>query len=89
VTSTLNTSNTAVSSQSTAPETVAAAPRSVTSAPFSQPAAQYRPGGTSSYVGPVGETHVEIATRPASPATTTPSGQSQPTTTPSTGIRAF
>jgi hypothetical protein len=68
---------------------------------LSSPLGQYRPGGTSSYSGVDSKTHVEVAARPSSPAssnsstsTTSPLRTSDPwappTTTPSQrGTRAY
>jgi hypothetical protein len=68
-----------------------AAPNSAASVQLATPPGQYRPGGTSSYVGSAPKQTIEVATRPAAPAanaspaqTTTPVDSSVPWTPPAT-----
>lgn len=81
----------------------AAAPAATATVQTTAPAGQYRPGGTSTYVGAMPAQHIEVATRPAPPATTSapaaqpyaPAGTSVPwapgttTPTPSSGTQRY
>ena len=73
----------------------ATAANSKASVQLASPAGQYRPGGTSSYTGTFPADHVEVATRPASPASTQlppqstlPAGTSDPWAPPATSVPA-